>query len=444
MIHVESAPSTLSAADRERRRPRPAVAFLFAVAFIAATNATAWSVYLLAASAFDEEQSVRLVTFAKMVARVTEIPPTERSVVVMRRLSEIAGLDQAFVLDGGRRVVALVSVGGEDPALRADQFEIARAYRGEAVAAVPYPAQGRYFRRAYAPIRVDDVIVGVAGVAAPADAFERIERLKAYLWAVAGASLLAVAVLFAAYRRWGRYLRGLAAAMERNERLAAVGAMAATVAHEVRNPLGIIRATADVLERENPLPDSGRELVEDIRTEVARLDGVVTGLLDLTRTPVLHLDDVDVNVLVERVVNDWERGTRGQGPEHRCDLDPGAGTIRADGRRLRQALLNLVLNAAEAAGESGHVEVRTARTRGGVEISVADDGPGVPAEARPRLFEPFFTTKPRGAGLGLAVVAAVLRAHGGTAEVSSRPGRGAVFIVRLSAAPPDGSDTLPE
>lgn len=433
---------------RERRRPRPAVALAIALAFLAATNAAGWLVYLPAYRAIDEEQVERLLAVARLEADhlAQHVHPAAWNEEV-GRLRDAAGLYDVFVLDPDRHVMAAARpdrralIGEEDLILRTDLVEIRRAFEGVPTVSVPYQAEGRSIRRAYAPLRRGGTVAAVVGITAPTEAFARFERLRVYLVWLAGASIAATAALFLAYRRWGMYLRGVAVVMERQERLAAIGSMAATVAHEVRNPLGIIRATVDVIERENPLPDDALGLLADIRSEVARLDEVVTGLLDLARAPRLDLSEVDVNALVERVVMDWERARRGGGPEVRVAAAGGVGTIRADAKRLHQALLNLLLNAAEAAGEYGHVEVQTARAGGGVEITVADDGPGIPPEDRDRVFEPFFSRRPGGTGLGLAVVAAAVRAHGGTVEIRSREGHGTVLAVRLPASPP-GSATI--
>jgi signal transduction histidine kinase len=114
----------------------------------------------------------------------------------------------------------------------------------------------------------------------------------------------------------------------------------------------------------------------------------------------------------------------------------GAARVEGHERKLRQVILNLVKNAAEAAGTGGRVEVRIGETPGGgAEVAVSDTGPGLSEATRDRLFEPFFTTKPAGTGLGLAVSQGIVQAHGGTLDVESPPGRGARFTVRLPAAP---------
>jgi signal transduction histidine kinase len=115
----------------------------------------------------------------------------------------------------------------------------------------------------------------------------------------------------------------------------------------------------------------------------------------------------------------------------------GGGQVEGNPQKLRQVVLNLVKNGAEAAGAGGRVSVRISpRAGGGAEVVVSDSGPGLPAEAAGKLFEPFFTTKPSGTGLGLAVSLGIVQAHGGTVEAASPPSAGAQFTVRLPASPP--------
>jgi len=222
------------------------------------------------------------------------------------------------------------------------------------------------------------------------------------------------------------------ARLVQSEKLAALGQLAATIAHEVRNPLGVIRSAAQGLaERLPPAEEEMRRACSFIITEIDRLSSVVTSLLAFARPPQLAPRPVGVNELVDHALllarDDLEakrvrvrRGNTGAIPPVRVDAD-----------LLSQVLLGLLANATEAVPAGGEVTLDARATDGAVEIEVADSGPGVPPDLRGRIFEPFFTTRSRGTGLGLAIARQIVEAHGGQIDVGDRPGGGARFSVRL-------------
>jgi two-component system, NtrC family, sensor kinase len=235
---------------------------------------------------------------------------------------------------------------------------------------------------------------------------------------------------------------GMAAALKEHqqrlvesEKLAGIGRLAAGVAHEINNPLAVILGYARLLER--GADDAARADLAVIEQETLRAREIVAGLLDLSRPQEPPpADPVDLRQACDEVVVRLREAGLLDGV-----VVAVAGTASApgDAARLRQVLSNLVRNAAEAAGAGGHVEVAVSGAGGEVLVTVADDGPGLDDRARDRLFEPFFTTKERGTGLGLAISRAIARAHGGELEAANRPGRGAVFTLRLPSAAAGGA-----
>ena len=214
--------------------------------------------------------------------------------------------------------------------------------------------------------------------------------------------------------------------LRETEKLAAVGRLAAGIAHEIRNPLGIIHASVDVLANRDR-PDAQRdEAAEILRCEVSRLSAIVTDFLTYANPTPPALHAVDLATLAARVVEELATGR----PRLEVHAAPDLPRREVDPDRLRQVVLNLVLNAVEAAGPDGRVDVRLERTGDGrVALVVRDDGPGLAAETRERIFEPFFTTKPRGTGLGLAIVRGIVDAHGGEVTAADRPEGGAELRV---------------
>ena len=218
----------------------------------------------------------------------------------------------------------------------------------------------------------------------------------------------------------------------RREALAAVGEMAAGLAHEVRNPLAAIHGAAQAL-AVGMDARKAREMLDIIEEESGRLGRVVSEFLEYARPGTPRRQPVDVGDLARRVL----RAAEAAGSRPRAELRIAEGTppALADADQLQRAMGNLVRNAQEAAGPDGSLRLEVARDGSGrVRVRFEDDGPGIPPEQMARLFQPFYTTKPGGTGLGLALVHRVVEAHGGEVSVDGRPGRGAVFTIVLPAA----------
>jgi signal transduction histidine kinase len=230
--------------------------------------------------------------------------------------------------------------------------------------------------------------------------------------------------------------------MRDQHRLAALGEMAAGLAHEIRNPLASIKGAAQYLQTA-PSPSDPAEVQEFlglITSEVDRLGGVVGQFLDYARPLVIHAEDLSPGAFTVKVAEQVRIGG-GAGVPVRVDVDPALGEqpLCADAGKLRQVLLNLIQNALQAmqgAPVGGEVCVRVApgpAAGGGptVDFHVTDSGPGFGPEVAAKLFIPFFTTRPDGSGLGLAVSRRIAEAHGGELFAESIPGAGARFTLRL-------------
>ena len=229
--------------------------------------------------------------------------------------------------------------------------------------------------------------------------------------------------------RWNEMTAALKRHQEQlveSEKLAGIGRLAAGVAHEINNPLGVILGYAKLLRKKcDGLMAEDLAVIED---ETLRAKEIVDGLLDLSRPLPPGAEAVDLRALSDEVVSRLAEARLLDGVAISVD---GRASAPGHPEKLRQVLVNLVRNAAEAAGEGGRIEVRIAERDGAAEVAVEDSGPGIPPERRGRLFEPFFTTKPRGTGLGLAVSRAIARAHGGELAADGAPAGGARFALRL-------------
>ncbi|BDG10165.1 GAF domain-containing protein [Anaeromyxobacter paludicola] len=261
--------------------------------------------------------------------------------------------------------------------------------------------------------------------------------------ATAIANQLAVALenarLYQDLRRSYADLARAQAQLVHRERLAALGELSAVVAHEVRNPLGVIFNSLGSLKRLLKPTGDAKLLLEIVGEESDRLNRIVGDLLDFARPAAPALRPEPVDRLVEEALTS-ALAQRAPGLRLELESQPGLPPVAVDARLLRQALVNLAVNAAQAMPQGGVVRARVAASAGGVEIAVSDAGPGIPAEVRHRIFEPFFTTKATGTGIGLAVVKRIVDEHRGEIAVESEPGRGTTFRIRLPAAPPGGAE----
>jgi signal transduction histidine kinase len=231
---------------------------------------------------------------------------------------------------------------------------------------------------------------------------------------------------------------------DRAERMAALGRLAAGLAHEIRNPLGGIAGSIQLL-RENPaLSDEDRELCEIIQREAARLDDLVTNMMDLVRQRKPEFTDVDAARIARDVVELAAKSGRGGSDVGVVYFGAESAIVRADAAQLKQLVWNLVRNAVQASspGEEVAVSVVFSDT-GEAVLSVTDSGPGIEPEARERLFDAFFTTRSHGTGVGLAVVKAIADEHGFAIDVESAEGRGATFRVHLGLQPPIEAEPAP-
>jgi two-component system sensor histidine kinase HydH len=229
--------------------------------------------------------------------------------------------------------------------------------------------------------------------------------------------------------------------MKERDRLAALGQMAAGLAHEIRNPLGSIKGAAQYLQPiGNQVADGGtKEFLDIIVEEVNRLNKIVSQFLDYARPYRGDQTPLDVNDVVRKTLHLIEKEEGAQRVEIAANLVEGLPTVRADAEQLRQVFLNLAINAVQAMPAGGRLQVSTSlrrSTRRGaaaafLEVRFRDNGSGIPVGDLRSLFIPFFTTKEKGTGLGLPISQRIIENHGGTIEVRSQPGSGATFTVLL-------------
>ncbi len=229
-----------------------------------------------------------------------------------------------------------------------------------------------------------------------------------------------------------RQLKEAEAAVRRSDRLAALGQLSAGLAHELRNPLGTIKASAEMLLKNVPSDNAvGREMAGFISTEVDRTNSLVTRFLDFARPLAVRLERTDLTHVIDQAVTDVEKHQPPFDVTIYKNYSPEIPPFFLDGELMERVMYNLLLNAAQASPAMGSITVKTRQVEGMVEIAVIDRGVGIPPKLIENIFNPFYTTKSGGVGLGLAIVSKIVDEHGGSISVESEPGGGSVFRVYL-------------
>jgi PAS domain S-box-containing protein len=226
-----------------------------------------------------------------------------------------------------------------------------------------------------------------------------------------------------------------------NEKLAALGTMAAGIAHEMNNPLGIMTTRIEVMlmdAKDQQLPGQVLEDLEVLHRASQRVARIAASLRSFARHTPGDRVPLDMNTVVEESVKLLQKPMAADNVQIVASLDRALPPILGDANTLHQVLMNLLTNAREAMPHGGHIRLETgpATRPGWIRLLVADTGTGIAAEEISRIFDPFFTTKRTGTGLGLSVTYGIIQEHGGTVDVESRPGAGTTFIISLPAILP--------
>jgi signal transduction histidine kinase len=424
---------------------------LFAFVVVLATAVSAWVTWRGVAGALESEFEQRIGRIATTAAR--EIGPADLAdaslreeggaylalqvqLVTLRASTGVAGaslVDSAgvTVVDAGESDLAeglpsaLDTLAG--PALR-------RALRGETVVSAPYRHQGAWLRAGFAPVRDETgrVLGAVAVELAPAY-LPVVTRLGRTLLLIAVATMLAVLLLAAIVVRGAWSAARLERRLSRAQNLASMGRLTATLAHEIKNPLAIIRGSAQRLGRLEP---EARRMADFVVEETDRLSRTVARYLDFARGSDAGgaAETGDAAVALEATLDllEGELRAREVALERAGRLETAL--VALDNESLKQLYLNLILNALEAMPKGGHLVVGLAERAGRIEIGIADDGVGIPAGTLKRLGSPFFTTRATGSGLGLFLSRRLAESAGGELRIQSEVGRGTTCTVRFPRA----------
>jgi signal transduction histidine kinase len=354
---------------------------------------------------------------------------------VLNLLVDLKELQAAFIIDQNFQV--LVEGGREFPLeqsrtyLQQDSLAIEKAWQGEISASPIHVVEGNQFKNVYAPLRdVSLEVVALLVLEANADFFEILGLFKRGL-IIGGLVSFGLIIVFSFFISWMiTLLIRTQESLKQSEKLVAMGQMAASVAHEIRNPLGIIKSTADVLREKYAEVNKSDELFEYISEEVKRLNHLVNNFLSFAREPKLNPKKADLNQIIDKAVSAIEREKQDQEIEINMDNVEKIQPFTFDEDAIQQVLFNLLINSMQAIEQTGKIEVdlRKINIKGHfyANVTVSDNGTGIKGDIS-KIFDPFYSTKSSGSGLGLAISKQIIEKHGGWIEVEPHPDQGTNF-----------------
>ncbi len=437
------------------RRLQSGLLVVFTLLILLLLNVSVWWIYWSIGGNLDKIFSRSLQESAELAAlSLSQDPgvglpaPSENSPEYLSlqahliRLQQAGNFNDLFLIDPAFRNLAGLypdfKIGEVDGLLVLDQEALEQARLGRAALTPAVETEGLYLKTAYAPVygpaqSVEAILVAKADVEFLKPKIA-IRNTLAIITALTG---LVVLLLAFAYWRSLRALQRTEAQIAHSERLAGLGQLAAGIAHELRNPLGIIEQTMTVLRRRyEKQPD---EVFEYIPSEVARMNRIITEFLDLARERPLEIAPADLAAVLDRILGLLDHRIR----KHHIELQkayPEAIPLEIDTDKMQQVVLNVCMNAVEAMPEGGRLTVRaeTQAEPDWICVIVEDTGSGMNREQVREAFDPFHTTKPNGTGLGLSVARQIVDQHGGRIEIESKPGAGTRVSIFLRRQHPKG------
>jgi signal transduction histidine kinase len=219
--------------------------------------------------------------------------------------------------------------------------------------------------------------------------------------------------------------------LSRAEHLSTLGEMVAGISHEIRNPLGIIKSSSELLKKKMTNYDPSNSIPDIIIEESIRLNNIITDFLNFAKPKIPNLMDCNVEAVLEKNINFLASHIEKEGYTVAKHYDNNIPEITADSDMLYQAFLNILINAMQAMPEGGKIHVAIQSTDNTVKIFFEDDGEGIPQDLMEKIWDPFFTTKAKGTGLGLGIVKNIIESHSGSVQISAKPGAGARVKVEL-------------
>jgi signal transduction histidine kinase len=360
---------------------------------------------------------------------------------VQRQIEELgrqSDIDYVALLDSNLKVVAHT-----DPALvgkqETDPLILKVKSDGQGLSQTVELGSGKRNYEMVEPIRLNGSTFGLLKIGLSLGPVEAAWRNSLSSIVVLGLTILGVGILGMAFifynqQSHAQQVKTLEAEVAHRERLSALGNMAATVAHEIRNPLNAVSMGLQRLKGEfRPTQDEEEysHFIELMRGEVHRLNSIVEEFLSLARPLEIKPEEVRIDELLQEMAMLAESDAKSAKVQVSVMAPHDLPIARVDRNYFKQVLLNLILNAIQSMPRGGSLTLEAKAARGNLEVSVTDTGDGIPEEIVHRIFEPYFTTKPKGSGLGLTIARRIVEAHGGALTLDSTNGRGTRFRIAI-------------
>jgi signal transduction histidine kinase len=416
-------------------KKRLALIAAFMIVFLVVLLATTVVLYRRAERHLDNEMGERLKAVASGLARAVEVvAPDSLSgdavgdelLTMLFDASLESDLSNVVVLTpGGITVVDLEGFfepGEPNPFIALDFSAVTQARSGISAYTNLYQSGDVYMKSAYAPVRsADGDVIGILGVEAGAGYFTELRELSRMIVFILGASVVAVAVLSLLFYRQSIALDRAQEAAIRRENLATMGRMVANIAHDIRNPLSIIKTSAHRLSKKYNADD---DVFSYISEEVDELNRILTGYLDFAGSHEPTIAPHPAQRIIDRCMLVVEPEIRAVRIDLTQSSPDGQVVIAVDEKRAQQAVMNVLMNAVQAVDSGGKIAVSVQKRPPHGVIAVSDDGRGIEEKDLGDVTKPFFTNRADGSGLGLSIVQTIVEQHGGRLEIKSKPGKG--------------------
>lgn len=414
----------------------------FLVAFLVVFNFSTYVLYKRSKDYLDTELGERLRSVATTLSHAVEVVAPDsldagwiepsfftllHTVKTENLLSNIV-----IVTTEGRTVVDLgnFSEPGElNPFIELDFSAVTLARSGLSAFTSLYRSGDNYMKSAYAPIfAANGGVIGILGVEAGATYFDTLRALTNGIVLIDVASLVIIVVLGFLFYRQSLSLDRAQAAVIQGENLATMGRMVAGIAHEIRNPLSIIKASAERLGTKN---DNDDEMLAYISEEVDHLNRILTGYLNFAKAERQQPRPYALQGIVKRCVMLLKPELEGKSIQVTERYPENDVVVMVDDKRIQQAVLNVMINAMQALDSGGAIEiVLDVRPKSAI-VAIKDDGPGIDSRYIKEITKPFYTTKKHGSGLGMSIVSNIMDEHGGSVDIRSESGSGTEVMLTL-------------
>jgi signal transduction histidine kinase len=414
----------------------------FLIAFLVVFNLSTVLLYKRAKSYLDDELGERLRSIAISLAHSVELSsPGELSsdaisaslyTVLHASKTENYLSNIVIVEPDGKTIVDLINLsepGEPNPFIELDFSAVTLARAGIPSYTSLYRTGNEFMKSAYAPITsATNEIIGIVGVEAGAVFFDVLKALRQAIILVDFSSILLILIMAVVFYQQSISLDRAQEAVLKGENLAAMGRMVASVAHEIRNPLSIIKTSAERLRKKHGIRD---EALSYISEEVDELNRILTGYLDFARSEDTSFYDVSMVKIIKRclLILDPEFESKVITPE--VTLPPEDIIVKGNDKRLQQVILNVLLNALQAVETRGRIEISLSKRENQAEIKIADNGCGIESKDLKEITKPFFTRKTQGSGLGLSIVNSIVDEHRGLLNIASNLGRGTSVSISI-------------